>query len=506
MFSQLRRMTHNGLLGCSTVAGGSYEEALKTLCLTMQSNTAYLRSVENKNDVEKLKATEKYLFRAGITMEQLDNLSVIHVSGTKGKGSTCAFTENILRHHGFSTGFFSSPHLVSVRERIRLNGEPISQSHFTHFFWNVYRNLEQKREYESDMPTFFMFLTILMFHVFLEAKVDVAIVEVGIGGELDSTNIIRNPVCVGVTSLGLDHTDLLGNTLEEIAYQKSGIFKPHAAVFTVPQSESAMRVLQKRAVERQCNSFQIVPVIQECEWNDAFSSIRPNVSDAQRENASLSINMAFEWIKSRSNGQLPFFINNNITDFCSTKNDLRQIISLSKVTTALANCKWPGRTQILKTSTADFFVDGAHTVESMINCISWFQRTSRKACRKILIFNTSGNRNSLELLTLLKPLDFDRVYFVPNCAGIFSVEDLNLINYEKLIDEQKTKCKKHCEFWGEDSVLKNSVAEVLFDIKRYALSQMASDDKVEILVTGSLHLVGALFTVLDPDLTMTCKF
>ncbi|XP_020298138.1 folylpolyglutamate synthase, mitochondrial-like isoform X2 [Pseudomyrmex gracilis] len=460
MFSQLRRMTHNGLLGCSTVAGGSYEEALKTLCLTMQSNTAYLRSVENKNDVEKLKATEKYLFRAGITMEQLDNLSVIHVSGTKGKGSTCAFTENILRHHGFSTGFFSSPHLVSVRERIRLN----------------------------------------------EAKVDVAIVEVGIGGELDSTNIIRNPVCVGVTSLGLDHTDLLGNTLEEIAYQKSGIFKPHAAVFTVPQSESAMRVLQKRAVERQCNSFQIVPVIQECEWNDAFSSIRPNVSDAQRENASLSINMAFEWIKSRSNGQLPFFINNNITDFCSTKNDLRQIISLSKVTTALANCKWPGRTQILKTSTADFFVDGAHTVESMINCISWFQRTSRKACRKILIFNTSGNRNSLELLTLLKPLDFDRVYFVPNCAGIFSVEDLNLINYEKLIDEQKTKCKKHCEFWGEDSVLKNSVAEVLFDIKRYALSQMASDDKVEILVTGSLHLVGALFTVLDPDLTMTCKF
>lgn len=446
-----------------------------------------------------------YYCRSGITMEQLDNLSVIHVSGTKGKGSTCAFTESILRHYGFSTGFFSSPHLVSVRERIRLNGESISQSHFTHFFWNVYRNLEQKREYESDMPTFFMFLSILMFHVFLEAKIDVAIVEVGIGGELDSTNVIRNPVCVGVTSLGLDHTNLLGNTLEEIAYQKSGIFKSHAAVFTVPQSESAMRVLRKRAVERRCSSFQIVPVIHDCEWNDAFSSINFNVSDAQRENVSLSINMAFEWMKSRSNAQLPFLINDNVTDFCGIKSDLRQIISLSKVTTALANCKWPGRTQILRTSMADFFIDGAHTVESMINCISWFQKSSRKTSRKILIFNISGNRNSLELLTLLKPLDFDRAYFAPNCAGIFSVEDLNLINYE-LIDEQKIKCEKHCEFWGEDSVLKNNVAEVLFDIKRYALSQMATDNKVEILVTGSLHLVGALFTILDPNLTMTCKF
>lgn len=443
-------------------------------------------------------------YRTGITLEQLDSLSVIHVTGTKGKGSTCAFTEAILRQHGFSTGFFSSPHLVSVRERIRLNGEPISQSHFTRSFWNIYRCLEQKREYESDMPSYFKFLTILMFHVFLEAKVDVAIIEVGIGGELDCTNIIRNPICVGVTSLGLEHTSLLGNTLEEIAYQKSGIFKPHAAAFTVLQPESAMCVLRKRAIEKRCRDLQIVSTIQDHEWNHFLSNgIDP--SSVQHQNALLSIRMAFEWMKSRCDQSI---VNDkHIHGFYNFQNDkdASQIISSNKVTTALANCKWPGRTQILETSVANFFLDGAHTIESIINCVSWFKRVSQGSSDKFLIFNTSGNRNSLELLKLLKPLNFDRVYFAPNYAGVTSVEDLSNC---LLIEEQKKKCKKHCEWWGESSVLKNSIVEVLYDIKRYrhVSSRMDNCDKAEILVTGSLHMIGAVLAILDPNLTMTSDF
>ncbi|XP_025157558.1 folylpolyglutamate synthase, mitochondrial isoform X2 [Harpegnathos saltator] len=506
MFSILGRMTHS--ISMSTHMNTSYEEAIKALCLTLQSNAAYLQSVQQHvtNDPNKLKDTEKYLLRSGITLEQLDSLSFIHVAGTKGKGTTCAFMEAILRQYGFSTGFFSSPHLISVRERIRINGEPISQTYFARSFWKIYSRLEQHREHDSDMPTYFKFLTILMFHVFLEANVDVAIVEVGIGGELDCTNVLRKPVCVGVTSLGLEHTSLLGNTLEEIAHQKSGIFKPDAAAFTVPQAESAMRVLQQRVIERRCRSLKVVPAIQNKKWNEIFSSTNI-ISDVQRQNASLSIHMVLEWMKSRHDKLSSLIIDNEYNDtFYKHQNDkdeLSKNISLEKVAMAFANCKWPGRTQILKTSVADFFLDGAHTVESIVHCISWFKRTNRGASSKFLIFNTTGDRNSFELLKLLAPLNFDKAYFTPNYAGVANVE--NLSDYAMTYDQRK-KCKKHCEQWGKDSILKNSVAEVLVDIKRHVSSQMTNEEKVEVLVTGSLHLVGALLTILDPNLTMNSDF
>lgn len=349
-----------------------------------------------------------------------------------------------------------------------------------------------------------------MFHVFLEANVDVAIIEVGIGGELDCTNILRNPVCVGVTSLGLEHTSLLGDTLEEIAHQKSGIFKRHAAAFTVPQPESAMRVLRKRAIEKRCRGLRIVSAIPDHEWSGTFSSagIR-DFSDVQQQNALLSIHMALEWMKLRREKK-PLLnaddkcIDTSRCDLQSNNNNLCEIVyPMEKIVAALANCKWPGRMQILRTSVADFFLDGAHTVESILHCVSWFQRTSRGASEKFLLFNISGNRNSVQLLELLRPLSFDRAYFTPNIPGVTNIE--NLSNFA-VTDDQKKKCKKHCELWGKGSVLKDNVAEVLVDVRRYASSRATGDDKVKILVTGSLHLVGALLTILDPDLTMTSNF
>lgn len=107
------------------------------------------------------------------------------------QGSTCALTESILRSFGIKTGFYSSPHLISVTERIRINGMPISQDKFTRFFWKVYDRLIINKEHDNDMPAYFKFLTILGFHIFSDEKVDVAVIEVGIGGENDCTNVIR---------------------------------------------------------------------------------------------------------------------------------------------------------------------------------------------------------------------------------------------------------------------------------------------------------------------------
>ena len=183
---------------------------------SLQTNAITLKKTRKERQANvhlNLPITRKYLERSGMSLEDLDQLKIIHVSGTKGKGSTCAFSESILRQSGLKTGFYSSPHLVSVTERIRINGEPIDQvgrakyfppvetvcclqEKFTSYFWSVYDKVCKGKE-EEDRPPYFKFLTILAFNIFFREQVDVAVIEVGIGGEYDCTNIIRKPVVTG---------------------------------------------------------------------------------------------------------------------------------------------------------------------------------------------------------------------------------------------------------------------------------------------------------------------
>ncbi|KAG8646573.1 folylpolyglutamate synthase isoform X5 [Manihot esculenta] len=157
--------------------------------------------------------------------EHIPELKIIHVAGTKGKGSTCAFCEAILRECGFRTGLFTSPHLIDVRERFRIDGFDISEDKFLLHFWDCWNQLKEHVSDDLPMPPLFQFLTVLAFKIFVCEKVDVAIIEVGLGGKRDSTNVIKEPVVCGITPLGMDHTEVLGNTLGCIASHKAGIFK-----------------------------------------------------------------------------------------------------------------------------------------------------------------------------------------------------------------------------------------------------------------------------------------
>jgi folylpolyglutamate synthase len=167
--------------------------------------------------------------------------NAVHIAGTKGKGSTSAFVESILRHYHasqspnggfpFKTGLYTSPHLLEVRERIRINGQPLSQLDFAHYFFECWDKLTATCAGSgTTMPTYFRFLTLMAFHVFLREKVDAAVVEVGIGGAYDATNILEKPAVCGVSSLGFDHQAILGETLPEIAWHKCGIFKVHTQI------------------------------------------------------------------------------------------------------------------------------------------------------------------------------------------------------------------------------------------------------------------------------------
>lgn len=178
---------------------------------------------------------------------------VIHVTGTNGKTSTTRFIERILREHGLRTGRFTSPHLVKINERIALDGIPVSDEVLFRVFTDIepileFVDQELLTQGESRL-TFFEALAVLGFAIFADAPVDVLVLEVGMGGTWDSTNVADGDVAV-FTPIGLDHMERLGNTISEIAETKSGIIKPGALVISSPQDAEAMRVIQRVASEK----------------------------------------------------------------------------------------------------------------------------------------------------------------------------------------------------------------------------------------------------------------
>ena len=176
---------------------------------------------------------------------------IVHVAGTNGKGSVCALTESALRAAGYRVGLYTSPHLVYLGERIQVDRIPISQKAMIALVELLKPVAEAlaARDPESA-PTFFEFMTAAAFMHFVREKVDVAIIETGLGGRYDSTNVVEHPVLTAITSIGLDHTEYLGDTLEKIAFEKGGIFKQGTPVVLGDISEPALGELQRLAKEK----------------------------------------------------------------------------------------------------------------------------------------------------------------------------------------------------------------------------------------------------------------
>ncbi|XP_071452246.1 folylpolyglutamate synthase, mitochondrial-like isoform X2 [Hetaerina americana] len=550
------------------------QEAVKALNL-LQTNASVLQEVREKRKQglieknENVSDTRKFLARSGISLDELDSLPVIHVAGTKGKGSTCAFCESMLRHYGMEkmnksfgrrgmldlpstsiqTGLYTSPHLIEVRERIQLNGKPISYDLFTLYFWKVYNTLMEKREHERDMPPYFKFLTVLALNIFIREGVDVAVIEVGIGGENDCTNVIRKPVAVGITNIGIDHENILGKTLDKIAWQKAGIMKKGSPAFTAHgQAPVALDVLEERAKENEV-------MLKVCPPLSSYSSgqLPLNVSlssPVQEVNASLALQLSNAWIKWSTKSS------NDDADIASKHLHMASPFELDMgILKGLKECKWPGRTQILpwQDSGITFFLDGAHTVESIKICLEWFRKESHaittigsNACNgdaqgennvqevtRILLFNSTGNRNIEPLLEpFAKSTLFHCVLFSPNIpnSSIDMHSDLKLRPSRQdgsdIIDpgllqckdqmkvsassgHTRDRCQEHQEVWLKHNheaqvYLYSCVTDALASVKNLPSPCTSGNTKkkmIHVLVSGSLHLVGSVLSIVDPDLS-----
>jgi folylpolyglutamate synthase len=255
-----------------------------------------------------------------------------------------------------NVGLFTSPHLVAVRERIRINSVPISRDLFAKYFFEVWDKLEAaaaKSEVTLVKPVYFRYLTLMSYHVFLQEGVDAAVYEVGIGGQYDSTNVVENPAVTGISTLGIDHVFALGNTIEKIAWHKGGIQKKGAPSFTVKQSPGALAVVQGRAEETKVKTLTILDE----DSRLAGVKIRPDAA-FQRLNASLAIKLAETALQKLD----PKF------EICPTLP--------KEFVDGLEQVVWRGRCELKKEGNVTWYLDGAHTQDSIMVATNWFVRES----------------------------------------------------------------------------------------------------------------------------------
>ncbi|KAF8251137.1 FolC bifunctional protein [Wilcoxina mikolae CBS 423.85] len=479
----------------------TYDDAIRSLN-SLQSNFSILAAIRASGksmNAQAIPEMIEWVRRIGYTPSSFNSLNIIHVAGTKGKGSTCAFASSILSEYRRAgvlrkTGLYTSPHLRAVRERIQINGEPISEETFAKYFFEVWDKIEESAEKEGldpkDKPVYFRFLTLMAFHTYLREGVDTAIFEVGVGGEYDSTNIIEKPTVTGITSLGIDHVGVLGDTIETIAWHKAGIFKSGSPAFTVEQPPSAMEVLSNRAEEKYASKFEVVKVHPDIK----NGSVKLGLSaDFQMGNASLAAALVGAHLKALGH---PIDI--------SPEGTLPE-----EFQEGLQDVEWAGRCQAVHEGRIEWNIDGAHTMESLDAAGKWFAgKVSDKSRKRILIFNQQ-NRDSPEMLlgalaTSLKQNIgvnteniFDHAVF---CTNITFKEqgykpDLMSVGSDTAAVTALAVQKSLADAWH--NVDHNAQTHVMKTIEEAVDLVRSVDDDVQVLVTGSLHLVGGMLEVID---------
>ena len=391
------------------------------------------------------------LYRMEAILEALGNpergLKSIHIAGTNGKGSTAAMVTAFAKAHGLRVGTFTSPHMDSIRERIQLDGVPLGEEPF----WqaaSVVSEVENRLFEEWGAFNYFEILTAMMFVVFQQEAVDLAIIEVGIGGLLDNTNV-GHPLVSVITTIGLDHQDLLGSTLEEITAQKAGIIKAGQQVVVGPVTRECMDVIHSTA-SKQGATVQA--------FGEDFSLVEDSYQDTeltisleqlalkgafQKENATVAIRAFRSWMEATGRSVQPEFIE-----------------------AALRVVSWPGRMEVLQ-ETPLVIIDGAHNLPAIERLVQ--NMTARVGKKQTLLFSALTRKDSQQMLLRLQEalpeVNIILTSFHPSRGMSIARSDV-----EAYLDSRKISYEESFE-------------DI---IDRFASS---TDDRSELWVTGSLYFI-----------------
>ncbi len=299
----------------------------------------------------------------------------IHIAGSKGKGSTAAMIASGLRAAGFKTGLYTSPHLHTIRERIRVNGELIAEDELASLVSELKPAVEEINRGSYGELTTFELLTALAFLYFQKSGVDFQVLEAGLGGRLDATNVVNPQICV-LTSISLDHTAVLGNTIAQIAAEKAGIIKPGVKVVSSPQSPEAAEVIHDACLEKKA---ELIMVGREIHWEGKEVSLGCQLLEVtgRRDAYELSI---------------PLLGEHQLENAATAVAVLESLnIGKEEIISGLASVKWPGRLEILSRRPL-LVVDGAHNRDSARRLKEALKKLFRFN-RAILIIGTSSDKD-----------------------------------------------------------------------------------------------------------------
>lgn len=413
------------------------------------------------NAIDKIHSLDKFGSRPGLDRIQRflsilgnpqDNLKFVHVAGTNGKGSTCAMLSAVLTAAGYKTGLFISPYIVDFRERIQINGKMISEEVLENAVEKTFPVIEKLRE-DGCVITEFEYVMALEFLIHSEAGCDIVVLETGLGGLLDCTNVIKPPLCSVITKIGLDHTAVLGDTIEQIAAQKCGIIKSGSPAVASAQDKSVMKLIESDCASKgvQLIKSESLPVKVlansldgiELEYNDIRLNL-PLVGAHQIENAKTALSV-LEVIHE----SFPVKSENIQSGFARTTN--------------------PARLEVLGKNPL-VILDGAHNPDG-INALKNALEAYLPDKKKSLILGMLADKDSKSSVKLLGGL-FEKVFTVP-------VNNPRTLSSEALAEE----CRRH---FSETECFGNPFSA--FD----AAYETAKQENNALIIAGSLYLAGEL--------------
>lgn len=428
------------------------------------------------------------LERVKAMLELLGNpqqeMRFVHVAGTNGKGSTAAMLASILRAAGYSIGLYTSPYLLSFTNRMAVNNADIDHGELVRLVNRIKPIIKQlQNDPELGHPTEFEVVTVLALAYFASSEVDLVVLEVGLGGRLDATNIIT-PLISIITNISLEHTDVLGSTIEEIAFEKAGIIKRGKPLITAAEDQRALAVFEKRCLELDCPYYRVFPPREVAEQPDnqrPVSMIKQITEDGQYfDYYGFDSEQPDLFISLRGKYQLL----NAATALAAVELLGKDgfIVSRAAILKGLAETSWPGRLELLQKEPL-VIMDGAHNpaaMEKLAEAVpSYF-----KYKRLVLVLGMLADKDTAAMLKSILPLS-DTVIFTrpllpraadPQNIADFALDHFKLVkDYFVIKDHQEALDKAFELAEPEDAILVTGSLYTVSDIRAYYLISKESE-------------------------------